>query len=67
MSDMPAPITLNANQRRHFEILFARLEDVLSKTEALLNGDRTPDQALTIVQDDVPDGFLTIAPQTRRS
>ena len=36
MSERIPAIILNANQRRHFEVLFARLEDSLTKVERLL-------------------------------
>jgi hypothetical protein len=56
MSEESRPIALNANQRRHFEVLFSRLEDSLSKIERLLNAPGSP-SLLTIVQDDVPAAF----------
>lgn len=56
---MPS-IVLNANQRRHFEVLFARLEDSLAKIEqALAERDAVP--RLTIVDDDIPRAFRASA------
>lgn len=54
------PITLNANQRRHFEVLFARLEDSLTKLEQAL-GERGASAVLTIMNDDVPPTFRASA------
>lgn len=57
MADARNSIVLNANQRRHFDVLFARLEDSLDKVGRLLG---TPDEhsrVLTTVHDDVPPSF----------
>ena len=60
MSDQLPPVTLNQNQRRHFEVLFARLEDSVSKIERLLI---RPDRAatLSLLEDDVSPTFRTLA------
>ena len=60
MSDQSLPVTLNQNQRRHFEVLFARLEDSLAKIERLLF---QPDRAaqLSLVEEDVSPAFRTMA------
>ncbi len=54
------PVTLNQNQRRHFEVLFARLEDSLAKIERLLFH---PDQSatLSLMEDDISPGFRNMA------
>ncbi len=54
------PVTLNQNQRRHFEVLFARLEDSLAKIERLLfHPDGTA--KLSHLEDDVSPAFRTLA------
>jgi hypothetical protein len=60
VSDQTPPVTLNQNQRRHFEVLFARLEDSMAKIERLLF---RPDPAgrLSAVEDDVSPAFRAIA------
>jgi hypothetical protein len=57
MLDGGAPVVLNANQRRHFEVLFARLEDSLVRVESLLGPGPARPQVLSILEEDVPDGF----------
>jgi hypothetical protein len=57
MSDTIPPIILNANQRPHFEVLFARLEDSLSRIERLLTADAPRQDHLSIEEQDVPDHF----------
>jgi hypothetical protein len=57
MSEGIPPIVLNANQRRHFEVLFARLEDSLTRIERLLAPDAAPQNHLSIERQDVPDKF----------
>ena len=57
MSDDIPPIILNANQRRHFEVLFARLEDSLVRIEALLMPVAARQQSLTIDEQDIPAPF----------
>jgi hypothetical protein len=57
MADGIPPIVLNANQRRHFEVLFARLEDSLTTVEDLLTLDPGQRQVLTIIEHDIPDAF----------
>jgi hypothetical protein len=56
VADQLPTIKLNANQRRHFEVLLARLEDSLTKIERLLD-DAQVSQSLTTVDDDVPPDF----------
>ena len=56
---MPS-IIINANQRRHFEVLFARLEDSLTKIEQSL-AERGASPHLTVVDDDVPRAFRATA------
>jgi hypothetical protein len=60
VSDQTPSVALNQNQRRHFEVLFARLEDSVSKIERLLFH---PDQAarLSLIEDDVSPAFRTLA------
>ena len=56
MADQLPTIKLNANQRRHFEVLLSRLEESLTKIERLLDEQRAS-QSLTRVDDDVPAEF----------
>ena len=56
MTDQPAPITLNANQRRHYEVLLGRLDDSLAKIEGMLAAPPAR-SSLTILDDDVPEPF----------
>ena len=60
MSDPSPSIVLNANQRRHFEVLFARLEDSLARIDALLC-EPARQQVLAIEEQDIPDSFRTYA------
>lgn len=53
-------IVLNTNQRRHFEVLFVRLEDSLTRIETLLAGEAAP-HVLSIDEDDIPDTFREYA------
>jgi hypothetical protein len=57
MSDTRSPITLNAHQRRHFEVLFARLEESLARIENLLAGDGVMHRAVSRIDNDLPTGF----------
>jgi hypothetical protein len=57
MSPKDSPILLNANQRRHFEVLFARLEDALVRVETLLGPASGHPQVLSIIEDDLADSF----------
>ena len=50
-------IRLNEHQRRHFEVLFARLEESLDRVATMLTADVPTQQRLSVVEDDVPDGF----------
>ena len=56
MPDLTSSIVLNANQRRHFEVLFARLEDSLTRIDALL-GEPSRRHVLSIEEQDIPDSF----------
>jgi hypothetical protein len=60
VADQSPAIKLNANQRRHFEVLFSRLEDSLAKIERLLDSPQFA-QSLTLVEDDVPADFRASA------
>jgi len=57
MSERIPAIILNANQRRHFEVLFARLEDSLTRVERLLAPLTDPRHALSIDEQEIPDDF----------
>src|SRR4051812_29155206 len=61
MGNEAAPL-LNESQRRHYEVLFARLERTLVQLEAAARDDdaRT---ALTIVESDLPPRFTQEAPE----
>jgi len=61
-SDRPDESLLNANHRRHYEVVFARLEDALSQLAepTVPFSDREP-HALTIIHDDLPPGFADAA------
>lgn len=50
-------IRLNEHQRRHFAVLFARLEESLNRVENMLTVESPKLQRLSVIQDDVPDGF----------
>lgn len=57
MGEPQPSIVLNPNQRRHFEVLFARLEDSLEKVSALLETGVEQRRLLTTVHHDVPPAF----------
>lgn len=59
---MTGTIRLNANQRRHFEVLFARLEESLSRIESLMFDPELPDSVMNVTEDDLPPAFRTTAP-----
>ncbi len=61
MTDPAAPIVLNPNQRRHFEVLLARLEESLLKIDHLLSPDARRQHTLTHIDDDVPDTYREYA------
>ncbi len=63
MSESP-PIILNANQRRHFEVLLGRLEDSIAKIESHLTAGPADDRILSLVDDDLPDDFRAAARET---
>jgi hypothetical protein len=52
---------LNESQRRHYEVLFARLERTLVQLEAAAHGDE-PRTVLTVVERDLPPQFVQKAP-----
>ena len=60
----PPPIVLNANQRRHFEVLLGRLEDSIAKIESLLVAESADDRILSLVADDLPEEFRASARET---
>ena len=62
MTDVPSSIRLNASQRRHYEVLFSRLEDSLWKVEILLQREAPHRQVLSVTDDDVPVSFRETAP-----
>lgn len=62
MPDDPGTIRLNANQRRHFEVLFARLEESLSRIESLMLDHELPDSLMSITENDLPAAFRKTAP-----
>ena len=62
MSDAPGAIRLNANQRRHFEVLFARLEESLSRIESQMFDHELPDSLMNVTEDDLPPAFRKTAP-----
>jgi hypothetical protein len=62
MSDIPYAIRLNANQRRHFEVLFARLEESLAKVESLMVDQGLPDFMMSVSEDDLPPFRKTAPP-----
>jgi hypothetical protein len=61
MTNNDGPVRLNESQRRHYEVLFARLERTLLHLEAAAREDdaRT---VLTVVEPDLPPGFAKEAP-----
>jgi hypothetical protein len=60
VAEHPPAIKLNANQRRHFEVLLSRLEESLAKIERLLDDQQVP-HALTLVDNDVSAEFRSTA------
>src|SRR5690242_12205639 len=60
----PPPIILNANQRRHFEVLLGGLEDSIAKIESLLAPEIAGDRILSLMPDDLPEDFRTSAWET---
>src|SRR4051812_939014 len=61
-SDRSDDSLLNANHRRHYEVVFAKLEDALSQLSDAhrpINGAKS--RALTVVHDDLPAGFADAA------
>lgn len=62
MSEVPHAIRLNANQRRHFEVLLARLEESLSRIESLMVDQGPLDSLMNVTEDDLPAAFRQTAP-----
>jgi len=54
--EAPGEIRLNDNQRRHYEILFSRLEQSLEQIERAMQGE-PPNARLTNTIDDLPERF----------
>jgi hypothetical protein len=61
MPEVPHAIRLNANQRRHYEVLFARLEESLSRIESLMVDEGLPEYTLSVTEDDLPPAFRKAA------
>jgi hypothetical protein len=61
VSDESASIRLNEHQRRHFEVLFSRLEDAVTAIEGWLDSDSPHSGVLKMTVDDLPDGYRAIA------
>ena len=61
MSDDTPPVVLNANQRRHFEVLFARLEDSLARVDGLLHNAPAREPVLSIIEDDLREEYRAFA------
>ena len=57
MAEPRPSVILNANQRRHFEVLFARLEDSLERVSNLLASGSDERRVLTTRHHDVPPAF----------
>lgn len=57
MDEARPSVVLNANQRRHFEVLFARLEDSLEKVSSILASRDDQGRVLTTVHRDLPPAF----------
>ena len=55
--DQSGEIRLNDNQRRHYEILFSRLEQSLEQIERAIHGE-TSDAQLTKTLNDLPPRFV---------
>ena len=61
MNNEAEPV-LNESQRRHYEVLFGRLERTLVQLEAAAR-DTDPRTALTVVEPDLPARFTQEAPE----
>jgi hypothetical protein len=61
MADDPHVVRLNANQRRHYEVLFARLEESLARIESLMVEDVLSDGTMNVIEDDLPPAFRATA------
>jgi hypothetical protein len=57
VSDSETDIPLNENQRRHFEVVLASLEDALVRTEQMSGPTGIDDRLLTHIAHDVPPEF----------
>lgn len=64
MIDESATIRLNDHQRRHFEVLFSRLEDAVTAIEGWLNPDMHRPGILKLTVDDLPDGYRELAAES---
>lgn len=62
-NDQPRRIVLNANQRRHFEVIFAGLDASLERILDLVEG-RASGALLRPVTGDLPQGFANAARDT---
>jgi hypothetical protein len=62
MTNHEGAARLNDSQRRHYEVLFARLERTLVQLEAAARGDDAQ-TALTVVEHDLPAQFVQQAPE----
>jgi hypothetical protein len=61
MTNNEGPVQLNESQRRHYEVLFAKLERSLVQLEAAAREDDSR-TVLTLVQTDLPRRFAAEAP-----
>ncbi len=62
MTNNEGEARLNESQRRHYEVLFARLERTLVQLEAAARNEE-PRTVLTVVEPDLPPRFAQEAPQ----
>jgi hypothetical protein len=65
MTQDEGPPRLNQSQRRHYEVLFARLERTLVLLEDAAAGNE-PRTVLSVVEHDIPDRFTRGAPEVIR-
>ena len=64
MSDESGSIRLNEHQRRHFEVLFSRLDDTVTAIEGWLDDNALHSGVLKETVDDLPPGFRATAMET---
>lgn len=57
MSDTSVTVILNANQKRHFEVFLAHLEDLLLRVETLLVPSLGGARTLSVIENDVTEDF----------